>query len=309
MKIGFDPTFLDVFVYSLDANGRLIPKLPNPGHHVRNSLIKEVAGGNGVNVARTLARLGHDPALVIPYDDYFMEVLSLDPHLKNLERHRIHDCGSNRTIAVIWGEGEIQFNHTSNNLEKRHWTQDVHHLWTESSFHVFLNWGLNSTSNEWVTCQLLALSGIKNNELKELSKRDAIELAMEVSIECDHPILIDTGRFDHHSEKEELVNLFAKLAGLDQCIVLMNEEEAPVLQEIPMQNYILHTPERIKAKFKSETIHVDVPPLKEALNFVGAGDAFLAGIIDGLKLGVGLSKDLLLNGVRVAQKHIMDTFD
>ncbi|RMG20866.1 MAG: carbohydrate kinase family protein [Methanobacteriota archaeon] len=310
MKIGFDPTFVDIMVELRKNDGSLIESLPLPGHHHRNCRTTEIAGGNGVNVGRVLKRLGRDISIVVPLDELFRGLLKKDPYLNWSDVLEISNGGSNRTIALIWKKGEIQLNSVSYSLGMQNWSPEVHEAWISSPIAVFLNWGLNPLAHEWVSCQILSLAGCTHEEIHEFSSSQLIEQAMDIDLASTPPILVDTGLLRDHSHIESLTKLKNKIMGIGNSILVCNEEEAQENLQLGDANLIIHSSNEVIIKSNDLRKRVDVPFLRNGeRNFVGAGDAFLAGLIDCLLNDQDpLANSSIIHAINVAQAHILNDF-
>ncbi len=310
MIIGFDPTFVDIVVRLFGAEGNLLPSLPSAGHHHRNCTIVEVAGGNGVNVARTLAKLGIDVTAVIPFDDYFGGLLRNETNQDHLKILEIPGVGSNRTVAVIWNDGELQLNSVSQSLGRVNWTKEIHQSWMKSPIHVFLNWGLNPLASEWVACQVLALSGFSWKEIFEIEPQRLIDFALKSEFLSDNPIFLDTGLLKEHQNYSDLQSLKRKIIANENAVLVCNEEEEKESTIFENGPFVVHSSQKVFLKTKNKRISIPVHALPDGeRNFVGAGDAFLAGLIEVTLDGNDpLSLDSISRSINVAQAHILNDF-
>ena len=153
LAIGFDPAFIDTLVRLESIDGELLDTLPPLGHHHRKTKILRVAGGNGVNISSTLLKLGVDHKLVIPLNDLFSSLLAM----RGIKNNVVPISAEiSETVALTMSGGELQLNEIKGKLQFKHWTQEVHQAWINSPIRLFLNWGLNQTSVEWVAIQWLA---------------------------------------------------------------------------------------------------------------------------------------------------------
>lgn len=298
LSIGFDPSFLDTIVRAVDKTGSLLSTLPSPGHHHRMNEISRIAGGNNVNVAYVLMKLGFTFNLVVPANDEFEKYLN--------ERgltlaHSIHE-DVNETIAVIWQEGEIQFNNVQAKLDKSDWSQAVHSFWMDSSLHVLNNWGLNPTSHEWIACQLLANAGWSYEEIQQL--KEPLDNVSSIS-HLSKPLIIEPGSIQEHSHQEDLFKILNNVSELsydrDFPLFCANEEEKPEYEGIDFKTKIIHSATEVLLIHNGEISKYDVPLIEEIVTLVGAGDAFLAGIIAGYLQSDTINVDF---AVSVAQAYI-----
>jgi fructose-1-phosphate kinase PfkB-like protein len=84
-------------------------------------------------------------------------------------------------------------------------------------------------------------------------------------------------------------------------ILCANEEEKEDFKTIKFQNKIIHTSKVVVHYQKDDALIFDVPPLElDPKTFVGAGDSFIAGIIQSL---LGGSIDIN-NGIKIAQNFL-----
>lgn len=311
MHVGFDPTFVDIFVRLMDNRGHLIENLPPVGYHHRTCLTDEIAGGNGVNVARTLGRLGEFLTLVIPADDYFISLLKKDAVLSKFPITKINGCGSNRTIALITSKGEIQLNAVTNSMGLRQWSKGVHQHWLDSPAKIFLNWGLNPLSHEWVSCQILSLAGYTHQEIHEIGDKNVVVTALKQDLPEKYPIFMDTGLIGNHPNFIELAELRSKISETKTAYVVGNEEEETELRQSNPKNLIIHSARNVQARSTSNNLDLEVPKLPRGeRNYVGAGDAFLAGLIKSCLSGQEvMERTTIQYAIEVAQCHILNRFD
>lgn len=299
LAIGFDPSFLDIIIRLEDKNGNLIDKLPKVGHHHRNSKFTRIAGGNGVNIGTTLHKLGFDPKLVIPLNEEFIQLLN-NNGLSNLEGI---DSEISQTVAITWKEGEIQLNEIRGDLNRNNWTERVHDLWQDSPIHVMTNWGLNPSSLEWVYLQWISASGISYSEIQfDDLKKQAFGCRA-----CKKYFVIEPGSIQEHRDREKLLEFLQYMSNCAvNTILCMNEEEAIEYKEIKNFTKITHTATNVTIQNSNGKIIITVPPLqKEPVNFVGAGDAFTAGIVESILKNDMDIKNMVKNGIRVSQMKII----
>ncbi len=272
MYIGFDPSFLDTIVRLEDNKGELIDKLPLVGHHHRNSKIFRIAGGNGVNIAATLKALGIPVKLIVPTTDEFTKLLN---------ERGIYDITAigteiSETVAINWVEGEIQMNEVRSNLSAKNWTREVHELWMNNPVDVYLNWGLNKSSLEWVYLQWLGSCGVKYSDINFVDLQNQVK-KYNYPLK---PVIIEPGSIKDHKDKNELVNFLKYIDSVDSkfpMVLCANEEEEVEFVDINNITKIIHSSSEIKIM---NTSIIEVPEIKdEIVTFVGAGDAFTSGII------------------------------
>lgn len=281
LAIGFDPSFIDILVRVENKHGNLLEHLPKSGFHNRFSKITKIAGGNGVNICAVLGKLGLDHILVVPINEEFKRLLAD----RNITKSFSISEEINITVALTWKEGDIQFNQATTRLGIDEWTQEVHDLWVNSPVGTMINWGLNDNSHEWVACQLLASGGFSASEIHESD--DVLGLAKSVD-EVRQTLLIEPGKYFHQANAKKLDTLLQHLGKLSlksdkKCILLYNEEEKPHFSQFTFAQKILHTAKKVIYSNYEENLTFDVPTLEtDPITFVGAGDAFFAGIIDSL---------------------------
>ncbi|MHA2250242.1 MAG: hypothetical protein ACXAD7_07765 [Candidatus Kariarchaeaceae archaeon] len=303
LYIGFDPAFIDTLVRLECKDGNLLPELPIAGFHHRMSKINRIAGGNGTNVSSILTKLGIQNTLVVPCNPDF-ELL--------LKKRVISDIypievSINETVALTYEPGEIQFNHVRAKLGFINWTKEIHEFWQQSDIQVYLNWGLNPLSHEWVSCQWLASCGWSYDELIE--ETDRTSQALEATIPLKK-IILEPGSIKEHNLKQVLTNLLEQIASTsyneEYPILCCNEEEATEYQSITFQHKIVHTDKFVDFYRCGERRRYKVEPLtKDPETFVGAGDAFLAGIIQACLKGSPNIK----NGIKTAQSFLSGDLD
>ncbi|MCE7733284.1 MAG: hypothetical protein GPJ54_00305 [Candidatus Heimdallarchaeota archaeon] len=298
LSIGFDPSFVDTLVRVENKDKSLANNLPLPGHHHRTPAINRIAGGNGVNISAILTAIEIEHTLVVPCDEEFQILLNK----RRIELVEKIDCEVNNSVGITWLAGEMQFNDARHGPSKRNWTESIHNLWIESPLQCYLNWGLNPNSLEWVSILWLASCGWKYQEI--IDERNLFEKA----INSDTPvksILLEPGSIKFHDEKNKLMQLLHHIANksneLEYAIFSSNEEEHLEYSDIQMKQYILHTSENVSLKIGEDIKRYEVPRLsKEPLTFVGAGDAFIAGIIHSI-LGKQLDPEV---GINTAQEFL-----
>ncbi len=89
--------------------------------------------------------------------------------------------------------------------------------------------------------------------------------------------------------------------GLEYAVFSSNEEECEEYSDIKMKQYILHTSEYVSLTIGENSKRYNVPRLlREPLTFVGAGDAFIAGIIKSIsenkidpEVGIEIAQEFL----------------
>ncbi|OLS22473.1 MAG: hypothetical protein HeimC2_29360 [Candidatus Heimdallarchaeota archaeon LC_2] len=298
LAIGFDPSFIDTLVRAENIDGSLAKDLPSPGYHNRTPTITRIAGGNGVNLSAMLTSMDIEHTLVVPCDQEF-EILLNKRNIKTIEKIQ---CGVNNSVGVTWLAGEIQFNDAKFGPGRAQWNQIIHNLWKDSPLHCYLNWGLNPNSIEWVSIQWLVSCGWSYQEIIE--ENDLFNQA----IKTEYPrnsILLEPGSVQFHKDNiklNPLLNHMAKSSQeLEYAVFISNEEEYKEYSNIVMKQYILHTSEFVSLKQNDKTKRYKVPRLmKEPSTYVGAGDAFLAGIVKSLmnnildpEVGILIAQDFL----------------
>ncbi|MHA2092633.1 MAG: hypothetical protein ACW98K_17445 [Candidatus Kariarchaeaceae archaeon] len=277
LYIGFDPAFIDTLVRVEDEHGVLNEHLPQPGFHHRSSKILKNAGGNGTNVAYVLSKLNIPCTLVVPTNQQFISLLKE----RGIEKFVSLNTEVNETVGISWAPGEIQFNAVTGSLGKAHWISPIHDLWMGSDLHTYLNWGLNQTSNEWVACQWLASCGWSYEEISQ--EKDYLQQALESS-SIQYPIFLEPGSIVKHLHFEYLQSLLKQIGStyFDSWLPLLscNEEEKSEFKGVSFPTIIIHTEDRVTLARNDQEIHLHVPTLRnEPATFVGAGDAFTAGLI------------------------------
>jgi hypothetical protein len=298
LAIGFDPSFIDTLVRAQKSDGTLADELPPPGHHHRDSYITRIAGGNGVNISVILTKLGVDNILVAPCNSEFRILLN-KRGINNIEGI---DSQINETVGVTWVPGDIQFNYVKHGLFKEHWTKNIHELWRKSEVQTYLNWGLNPKALEWVSTQWLATCGWNFEEIK--AETNVIDRALTVT-DPVASFLIEPGSIRFHIDNKELMKILSHIAKhsweSEYAILSANEEEFQEYSSIDMKQNIVHTSNYVKFTDQETDEMYNVEKLhKEPLTYVGAGDAFIAGIIKSmydLKLDIG-------EGIETARKFL-----
>ncbi len=299
LAIGFDPAFIDTLVALKSPDGRLIDELPKPGHHFRNATISRIAGGNGVNISSVLNKLNIEHKLIVPSTDLFMNLLEE----RGIESNQIEaiDAGVGETVGVTWKPGEIQLNDPRSVLGLNQWNETIDKLWKESPIKLFINWGLNSSILEWASIQWLSCSGWNFEELTE--EKNHINQALEIQ-DNNALLLLEPSSISKHRDKKNLLRLINQMSVVNNhplSILCANEEEEKDFESIKFQNTIIHTSQYVKHYSNDNIIIYDVPSLnKEPITFVGAGDSFLAGIIQSL-----LSNRIEINnGIKIANNFL-----
>ena len=277
LYVGFDPAFIDTLVRAEDISESLIENLPEPGFHHRSSKISRIAGGNGTNIAFILQKLNIPCTLVVPTNQQFITLLAE----RGIENFISIKAQVNETVGITWAPGEIQFNAVKGSLGKTQWTPQIHDLWTDSEIHTYLNWGLNQTSNEWVSCQWLASCGWSFEEIYH--EKEIFHQALEAA-SIKYPIILEPGSIASHPHNEYLLSLLKQIGSTDfnpsLPLLSCNEEEKIEFEELSFPTTVVHTAERITIASNDQEFHLQVPPLSnEPTTFVGAGDAFTAGLI------------------------------
>lgn len=299
LAIGFDPVFIDTLVALKSADGKLISELPEPGHHFRNAEISRIAGGNGVNISYVLNKLGIQHKLVVPVNNLFMELLNERGIINNQIEGIDTEIGD--TVGISWKPGEIQLNDPRSILGLNQWTEEINNLWNSSPIKLFINWGLNSNILEWASIQWLSSSGWKFEEIKE--ETNHYDQVLEVQ-ENDSLLLLEPGSIKNNRDKDKLLlllNHISKTNSHPLSILCANEEEKEDFNTIIFQNKIIHT-SKVVVHYKNDDVLIyEVPPLNlEPKTFVGAGDSFIAGLIQSL---LGGSIDIN-NGIKIAQNFL-----
>ena len=128
------------------------------------------------------------------------------------------------------------------------------------------------------------------------------------AVNADNPnksILLEPGSIKSHKEKYKLNQLLNHIAnmskGLEYAVFSSNEEEYEEYSDIKMKQYILHTSEYVSLTIGGNSKRYNVPRLlREPLTFVGAGDAFIAGIIKSIsennidpEVGIEIAQEFL----------------
>jgi sugar/nucleoside kinase (ribokinase family) len=280
LNIGFDPAFIDTLVRVQTNNGVLEKHLPPPGYHHRSSNITRIAGGNGTNIASILIKLNVQCTLVVPTDPYF-EILLKQRGIKNIVSIK---ADVNETVGVSWKPGEIQFNSIRGRLGRKHWTEVIHNLWSKSKIQLYLNWGLNPDAKEWVACQWLASCGWN---FQELSAEKNIESQAIEATTINKPIILEPGSFESQPQKQFLLDILKKIGttSFDEIypILSCNEEESKEYQKMNFPTKIIHTSTEVVEKRNDHPEYHTVEPLEhDPITYVGAGDSFLAGLIEGV---------------------------
>ncbi len=275
LSIGFDPSFIDTLVWLNDKNGDLITDIPPLGMHHRTSLIKRVAGGNGVNISYILNKLNLNHYLIISVNDYYMSLLE-KRGIRNIIP--IKNANISETVALITKNGEIQCNYFTTSLGIDHWSPEIHKYWQNSSINVFLNWGLNKTALEWVSIQWLASCGWSYDEIINIDNYFSTAIN---TTNCEKSIIIEPGSIKHHKDSKQLYKLLEHISlNTEDLIFSANEEEKIEFSKFIFTTKIIHTKNYVLTYNKDNIIDkIKVIPIENAINFVGAGDAFLAGLI------------------------------
>ena len=284
LAIGFDPVFIDTLVALKSKDGKLIDELPKPGHHFRNATISRIAGGNGVNISYVLNKINVQHKLVIPSNDLFMNLLE-DRGIRSEQIEAINTAVG-ETVGVTWKPGEIQLNDPRSVLGINQWSETVDKYWKESPIKLFINWGLNYNILEWASIQWLSCSGWSIEELTE--ERNHFNQALEVQNNSSL-LLLEPGSIREHHERNNLLKLINSMSKINDhtlSTLCANEEEENDFESINFQNTIIHTSQYVRHRSNDKNVTYDVPRLnKEPVTFVGAGDSFLAGLIQSLLEG------------------------
>ncbi|MDH5401521.1 MAG: hypothetical protein OEZ01_12795 [Candidatus Heimdallarchaeota archaeon] len=299
LSIGFDPSFIDTLVRVQNGNS-LATHLPLPGNHHRDSFIQRIAGGNGVNVSYVLSKIDIPHTLVVPVNQEFEMLLKQ----RGIINFYSINADISETVALTYSKGDIQFNHQRSVLNRIHWSKEIHDLWVNSPIAIFLNWGLNIDSLEWVSLQWLSICGWNFDEL--LSERDLFSHALEMNCPSK-PIILEPGSIKTHHSKDNLTKLLTNMSKseiTDKLIFCCNEEEVSEYRTINFPNFVLHTSKFVELIGSEEKL-VDVPKLRrEPETFVGAGDAFLAGMISSV-----LKDEIDLDYcIKVAQTYLLNDY-
>lgn len=298
LSIGFDPSFVDTLVRVENPDGSLGRDLPKPGHHHRTPTINRIAGGNGVNISAMLVGLNIEHTLVVPCDQEFFLLLKK----RNIKSIQSIDCKVNNSVGITWLAGEMQFNDARFGPSKENWTKNIQNLWTESSLQCYINWGLNPNSLEWASIQWLASCGWNHQEISEEDNLFDAALKVENPMKS---ILLEPGSIKSHKDKKRLNQLLNYIGenskDLEFAVFSSNEEEFTEYSEVQMKQFILHTSNFVSIKIGDKLERFEVPKLlNEPTTYVGAGDAFIAGIIKSI-----LENELDLEmGVKVAQDFL-----
>lgn len=303
ISIGFDPAFIDIIVKLLDEQGKLLEKLPLPGHHHRMTRIDTLAGGNGVNIASMLVQLGYNVNLVVPVDEEFIKLLQK----RKISKITPITGDVNHTVAITWKEGEIQLNEIKGELGREQWTRKIDDLWKNSPVKLFINWGLNKKSLEWVSMQLLSLANVPLEKLTSDNIHDEI---FKIESLNSH-ILLEPGSLHSHPDKNDLMKVIQYIMSLPNeklTVLLANEEEGREYSKIDQGIKIIHTKSEVRIHQGKNRTFVKVPALKcQPDTYLGSGDAFLSGIIDSILLGNTESLPLVRRGISNAQKYLCES--
>lgn len=140
---GYDPVFLDILVTPKDKKGNTLHDLPKLGEHVPNTDIKLVAGGNALNVAKVMSKLGqgHEVMLVANMNSFFMSLIR--KVIKQIQLYATTDQEPNYTCALHLRDGEWQMNAIKHGFAQEHLTPTAFVLLALSSVIPFSNFGLN----------------------------------------------------------------------------------------------------------------------------------------------------------------------
>jgi len=314
---GFDLTFIDIDVRPLEpTNVDLIEGLPPLGSHYTNTVIKFIPGGNGFNLARTLASLGNNVVYVGAINPQFQSLVK-DLNLP-LTLKPIPDAKVNYTCVLNFKNGEVQFNSLQGSLMPSNLTEELVDLYWKSDLKPISNMALNKYSIEWVSSLLLALVEPKS----ELIYSNAIPINEKlVHVEGSSfkgLMFIDPCDITKFQRKKELKMLLGVISSLDGDVFmsvnelefkalldLFNTTPTELLNKLPI-NVIYHSAKEVTLYSQKFTLTLKTKNIFSPVTFVGAGDCFNGGFIDyylkgcdiecALKAGIDAATTLISTG-------------
>lgn len=274
ISVGFDPVFRDITVKLFSEDGSLARSLPPPGVHHPYSSVSEMAGGNGVNVYKSLQKLGVESELVIACDQIFAQLLNSE----GFSFHQFAELKSNSTIILSYKYNETQINAVAMELGKSLWNEELHKRWGNSPISVSTNWWLNPLAPDWVACQILSSCGIPYSEIIE----DPVKQYLSMDLSLNRPFITDPGMISKHKDADILISILRKLVQDPKSVLMGNEHEIPsILPNLREPHLVIeHRADSVRIIEDGVKTFIPVPPLPDGdRNFVGAGDAFLAGFV------------------------------
>ncbi|MHA2503732.1 MAG: hypothetical protein ACXAE3_12795, partial [Candidatus Kariarchaeaceae archaeon] len=219
--------------------------------------------------------------------------------------YRIHDQ-VNDTVALQWAPGEIQFNAVTSTLNRDHFTSEVYHLWGKSKIQVSVNWALNPDADLWISSLWLASCGWEYDRITSLSDTELIEAAIGES-DLQQPFLLEPGSLKDHRQNANLKKLLLTISRASfefYPVFSCNEEEKDEFAEMHFPTTIVHTSKLVTEYSSKGKRLFEVPELSNIQTFVGAGDAFIAGLLYKLYMQGRLDPDYAIS---VAQEHMAGT--
>ncbi len=292
IAIGYDPVFLDVLVKIKDEDGNLLKKVPyQAGSHYPFSEISLEPGGNGLNLAKTLSRLRHDPVTFVGKVNTVMRAL-LSPY-ENLQVVSVKDQEPNITVSLELEQGEFQINYKHVGFAPDDLTPQAITLFQESRVNTYSNLGLNPSALELY--DFLASKILDSGRLLE----------GKISVFDPSTLLA----FDQWEVLREFFEeKFSRLPGVK--IVSVNEEEYQLLRgngalkESKGFMIVVHSTSQVVVHDGEKTRFL-VPPLPgPAKQLLGAGDAFNAGLVQGFLTGCSVVESVR-RAIETAQQHIL----
>ena len=153
---------------------------------------------------------------------------------------------------------------------------------------------------EWIHCQWLASCGVAFEDLDQF-----VEINDLNQLNPTKTLVVEPGNIQDHQDKAQLMELLEIMVSKDQVIFLCNEEEFKEFAQLPARNMVVHSSDKLLVRWKKREKEMVVPTLPcEPKNFIGAGDAFLAGIISALMQSHHNLDQIASMAISVAQDHI-----
>ncbi|MHA1686953.1 MAG: PfkB family carbohydrate kinase [Candidatus Heimdallarchaeaceae archaeon] len=289
LYLGFDPTFIDINILPFTTDYKeLINQLPEFGNHHTTTNIEFRPGGNGFNVARTLASLGNNVHYIGPSNALFE---SLVKQLKlPINIIPIPGATVNYTAILNLRYGELQFNAVKGNLAPEHLNQEIVDAYNKSIIKPISNVALNINSIEWVSSLLLSLISKDDPLVYSSSATYQTKLRKIRETSVDGIIFIDPCDISHFSRIKDFIQILKTLKKLDADIWLsVNEYELKALLKVlnlsPTQlaekmrfPIILHQASMVKL-YGKDSVTLPTMKLAKTTTFVGAGDCFNGGFL------------------------------
>ena len=281
---GFDPAFIDINIRPMnEKDGRLISDLPPLGSHHTLTDIVLIPGGNGFNLCRTLASVGHQVTYVGPSSQLYENLIkenNIPLTVKPIKNAEVNFTG----VLNLQG-GEIQFNSVKGKLSTEHLSEDLLDCYMKSPLKCISNVALNTTSIEWISSLILSLWSLDFIEcLTEKNPPQKILNEMQQT-DFEGILFIDPSDITHFTRIEEFITFLKETSKLlGEKYLSVNENELKRILDVSQKTpdefvnefgipIIYHSASEI-IFYGKDRISLKSKELTRKTNFVGAGDCF-----------------------------------